>query len=294
MKIDIENFKPNSKAIGALYADACKELLIPYPSFELSSWPRFNELIGGFRTREFTILCGSTGSGKTTLLAHWAKDFLKSNKRLFVMSVETGHTDFVKRSMSAFAGKDMNKGKGVPLEEVKSFHQQFGSFFSGDGIFLSLYDDRINHNLVLQEIEWHRVKKGCEIVFIDNLNYLLEPCGDNQMVAHMDNVVHSLISYSKATDVHIVMVMHPKKTEHGRVESEFDIKGSSTAVQEAYNIFLFNRPKKKAIESGDKTIYDRELMIRKLRRRGENIGKSLWLKYDGKAYTEQSISWTDV
>lgn len=243
--------------------------------------------------KEFTILCGATGAGKTTLLAYWAKEFLKGNKRCFIMSVETGHTDFVKRTMSAFMGQDLNTGQAVPANTLKLFHDQYGGYFSSDGLFLSLYDDRVNHNLVLQEIEWHRVNKGCEIVFIDNLNYLLEAVPDNQLISHMDNVVHSLIKYSKSTDVHIVMVMHPKKTDSGRVESEFDIKGSSTAVQEAYNIILFNRPKPKDISAGLRNIYDRELMIRKLRRKGMNIGKSLWLRYDGKTYSEQSVEWTD-
>jgi len=285
-------FVPHSRSLGELYKETLQELLTPYPSIELHGWPMLNDLLGGFRAREFTILCGSTGAGKTTLLAHWAKAILETRKRCFVMSVETGHTDFIKRTMSAFSGSDLNRGIGLTPDILKLFHAKYGSFFTSDGLFLSLYDNRINHRTVINEIEWHHKHKGCEVVFIDNLNFLMEVASSDNQVQVMDTVVHDLIMYAKRTDVHIVMVMHPKKTDHGRVESEFDIKGSSTAVQEAHNVLLFNRATKKEIESAGRGTYSRELMIRKLRRRGESIGKSLWLNYSNGSYSENSVEET--
>jgi hypothetical protein len=71
------------------------------------------------------------------------------------------------------------------------------------------------------------------------------------------------------------MVMHPKKTVDSRIESEFDIKGSSTAVQEAHNVFLWNRPNKKDLETNFRHPSDRELKIAKMRRRGKYVGKTI-------------------
>ncbi len=287
---DLDSYQPHSKSLGELYLETLKELAMPYPSVDLPGWPMLNEILGGFRMREFTILCGSTGAGKTTLLAAWAKALMQVQKRCFVMSVETGHNDFIKRTMGGFAGRDLNRGKVIEPEELRLFHDQYGPYFTSDALFLSLYDNRVSHDVVMKDILWHKEKKGCDFVFIDNLNFLLEVVSDHRQVEVMDRVVHDLIMLAKRTDVHIIMVMHPKKTEHGRVESEFDIKGSSTAVQEAHNVLLFNRPTKDDVKNNKHGPFMREILVRKLRRRGESIGKSLWLRYSGAGYIEDSVS----
>src|SRR5438477_407814 len=201
MSDSIGEFKPYSRSLGDMYQEALRELAYPYSSIELPHWRMLNQLLGGFRMREFTILCGSTGSGKTTLLANWAKAFMLTGKRCFVMSVETGPTDFVKRTMSTFAQKDLNKGYAVDRETLQIFHQQHGPSFTTDSLFLSLYDSRIHHTEVLKEIQWHREVKNCEIVFIDNLNFLMEVVASSEQITQMDTVVHDLIMFTKRTDV---------------------------------------------------------------------------------------------
>jgi len=83
--------------------------------------------------------------------------------------------------------------------------------------------------------------------------------------------------------------MHPKKTDHGRVESEFDIKGSSTAVQEAHNVWLFNRPSKAVIEEDpEKFKQFREIKIAKCRRYGRFVGDFVSFKcIDGVDFVEE-------
>jgi hypothetical protein len=125
------------------------------------------------------------------------------------------------------------------------------------------------------------------VAFIDNLNFFLEASSGERQNEVMDKVTHDLIIFSKSHDIHIVMVMHPKKTEDGRVESEFDIKGSSTAVQEAHNVFLFNRPSTEMIEGSYATKFDRELKIAKMRRKGRAVGARIILRgINGVRYEE--------
>jgi hypothetical protein len=95
--------------------------------------------------------------------------------------------------------------------------------------------------------------------------------------------------FCKRIDMHVIMVMHPKKTDNGRVESEFDIKGSSTAVQEAHNVFLFNRPSLEDQKIGFDRQNHRELKIAKMRRRGKYVGRRLMFKNNNTAYIEQEL-----
>ena len=106
----------------------------------------------------------------------------------------------------------------------------------------------------------------------------------------MDRVIHELIIFCKHVEVHVIMVMHPKKTETGRVESEFDVKGSSTSVQEAQNVLLFNKPSDDMVKNGLATWRDREIKIAKMRRKGSAVGSKLLLTgVDGVLYKEGSL-----
>ena len=70
-------------------------------------------------------------------------------------------------------------------------------------------------------------------------------------------------------------------------ESEFDIKGSATSVQEAQNVFLFNRPKPKDVNNGRANKDDRELTLQKMRRRGMHTHKTIIFNSEGTRYVEK-------
>lgn len=281
--------RPNYVPASELYSKALEELLIPYPSTPIGLFPGLNRITGGLRPREFTILCGSTGSGKTTFAANLSHSFLMSGTPHFVASVETGPTDFLKRTICSIMRQDWNGGDPVPLHLVQDFDLKHGHFYDKETLNLSLYENRFSVETLTNDIQWMVENKGIKVAIIDNLNFFLEVTPDTSQVVEMDRVVHSLIVFCKQIDVHIIMVMHPKKTDHGRVNDEFDIKGSSTAVQEAHNIFLWNRISQELINDGCNK-NDRELKIVKMRRRGLSIGKKLIFTTDnGVNYTEGKI-----
>lgn len=289
MSNDENDFVSRSVPIVDIYAKALTNLANPTPGVTLKDFPKFNTLTGGFRPREFSILCGATGIGKTTLLANLSKQLIEENTKHLVMSVETGPTDFIQRVMSVFSGRDFNTGDSVPKQDLKDFHRDHGVHFQKESCFLSLYEDRVPMDLLKQDLLYHSQVLGCKVAFIDNLNFFMEVSRSSDTNLEMDKVVHGLVILAKQIDMHIIMVMHPKKTENGRVESEFDIKGSSTAVQEAHNVFLFNRPKKEWVESGIVRESDRELYFAKLRKRGKSVGSRIIYRNFNSKYIEGDV-----
>lgn len=278
--------KPHFATDDELYSKANEELLLPIPATPVTLFPSLNSTIGGLRPREFSILCGATGSGKTTLMANLSHSLILDDIPHFVASVETGPTDFIKRVMSSMGGKDWNHGDSVALGDLRAFNGVFGPRLRKGNLNLSLYEDRFSVEQLCSDITWMVTHKKIKVAIIDNLNFFMEITSASNQVIEMDRVVHSLIILCKQIDVHVVMIMHPRKTDGTRVESEFDIKGSSTAVQEAHNIFLWNRPSKEMMDEGfSKT--SRELKIAKLRRRGRAIGvKILFTTNNGVSYQE--------
>jgi replicative DNA helicase len=273
------------------FGEALTNLLVPIPSIRMVQYPAFSQITGGFRPNEFTILCGSTGTGKTTLLANWSDALIGQEVPHFVASVETGRHDFIRRIISARVGRDWNTGDAVPLNEIKAaLTGPEQDRIRRAKLFLSLYENRFSIEQLMHDIDYMVETHGVKVCFIDNLNFFMEVTSAQQSIVEMDRVIHELIMFCKRTPVHIVMVMHPKKTVDGRVESEFDIKGSSTSVQEAQNVILFNRPKEQLIDEGMATWGDRELTIAKMRRRGAAVGAKIILRgIDGVHYKEGAV-----
>lgn len=281
---------PHVSNMREVYQVALHELAKPYPSLKLGRWPVFNRLVGGFRMREFSILCGPTGTGKTTLLANISEQLAADGIKHFVMSIETGAADYMKRIISIRERRDLNTGEAIPGAELAQITARHLGFISAGTIEFSLYESRLAVDQLMADIRYAVEILGCRVVFIDNLNFLLKVTRAQDQVVEMDNVVHTLIEFVKTLDVHIWMVMHPKKTENGRVVSEFDIKGSSTSVQEAQNVFLFNRPSPEEIGKNKRSPWDRDLTIAKMRRRGAYVGKTIMFRNSHTCYDEEIVS----
>lgn len=271
---------------------AVEELAKPYPAHFLPRWPLFNKAVGGLRPREFSILCGSTGAGKTTFLANLSAQLLEAGTKHFVMSVETGHTDFMKRIISVLEGYDVNQGDAISVERLARITSNHMKLLSSGLIEFSLYDNRVPVEQLIHDLRYMHDIHGCKIAMIDNLNFFMEVTRAADAVIEMDRVIHELIIFCKQIDMHVIMVMHPKKPQGARdtrVESEYEIKGSSTAVQEAHNVFLFNRPKRDDVENGSRNVYERDLTIAKMRRRGQYAGHTLVFESGGTRYSEKGL-----
>lgn len=220
---------------------------------------------------------------------------LKSNVKHFVMSVETGHTDFMTRLISVFYKSDVNTGDTFSKETVAAASAAALPQLSKNLIDLSIYEDRVTLDQLCYDLEFANKERGCQVAFVDNLNFFLEVTSAQNQLIETDRVIHGLIILCKKLDMHVVMIMHPRKTDYGtRVEHEFDIKGSSTAVQEAHNIFLWNRPRREDIEDCALNETDRELYIAKLRRRGKYVGSRIYFGFQDSYYYEKGCSRTDI
>tara|TARA_R100001086_G_C11836309_1_gene257925 strand:- start:917 stop:1876 length:960 start_codon:yes stop_codon:yes gene_type:complete len=287
--IDIDKVIPKYKLLRDYLPEALESLLMPPDAANCDFWPKFHHLVGGLRPREYSIICGPTGSGKTAWTASMIERLATRNHKVLVASVENGPIDFTRRTVSARVKQNWNTGEVIPLQWVERFTQE-NPGFNDLPIHILPYEDRVNNLELMQQVA-HAVKvAGVEVVVLDNLNFFMEVTSDSRIIQEMDRVVHNWIIFCKSYDVHIFMVMHPKKTDGARIKSEFDIKGSSTAVQEAHNVFLMNRIEPEIVEEDPRWSNCRELIITKCRRRGFAFGKTVIFRSPdaGASYEEGS------
>lgn len=231
-------------------------------------------------------------SGKTTLIANMSAQLVKSGVKHFVMAVETGKNDFVRRVVSILSGRDFNTGDKISHDDLVKYAASSNEYMCKNHLMLSRYENRAPLEDLMRHLLIARNKHGAKIAFVDNLNFFLDVVSDSNSTQEMDRVIHELIIFCKKIDMHIVMIMHPKKPSHAqdtRIYSEFDIKGSSTAVQEAQNIFFWNRPHPDDVKTLNRSKFDREFKINKMRRRGRFVGSTIVFKFENERLIEHDV-----
>lgn len=287
-----EEFKPNSVNLSDQYLSSLMLLALPIEGIRIPGWNMLNSITGGFRPNEFTIYCGPPGIGKTTLLVDWIASLAQEKIRSYVLPIETGTHDVVAKMMSHYAKRDMNQGEAIPAEVLSDFDQKFGSIFSSNVVSLGAYDRRLSVELLCSEIAYHVKHYGAKIAIVDNLNYLLNTNNVKNPNQVQDEVMQDLISFVKAIPVHVIMVMHSRKSQEGdgRVKSMEDIKGSKTAIDEAQNVLIVNDPDPTLLKSGKLSKLHREITFAKLRYRGMLRNKKLFVRYENGSYVEDSTT----
>lgn len=275
----------NFNHASALLAGALHELAFPVPGIDLFWWQRFNDVTGGLRAGELTLVCAPTGAGKTQFLANVACQMWIQNVPTFIAPVETGDQDFLIRMCSVMDGVDWNTGQAHSQDKVMRLSEKYARRFEESPLYLASYDNRVSIEDMEAMLRFQVQANGVKVALLDNLNFFLkiERASDQNLV--IDEAVRMIGNVAKQTKLHIMLVCHPKKTDGGRVVSEFDLKGSSSLVQEAANVLLWNRPPSEAAALDT----DREAVFKKMRRRGTAVNKAFWFAYKGGRFEEKNL-----
>lgn len=277
----------NMKTGVEIFKDALVEIANPPEGIRIPEWPLFSQYTGGLRMNEFTIFCGATGSGKTQFLANLLVHLTRRGVKCFAAPVETGPNDLARRMLSVVSGMDLNTGDAFDVKKPE-FETTVGNNYSMiENMVFSTHDNRVDIQEMVQMLKYMNDIHGVKVAVLDNLNFFLKPTSAADSLIEMDSAVHEFVMLAKKIPIHIFLVMHPRKTDGGKITSEFDIKGSSTAVQEASNILLMNRLSEDQIQiGGELNIFCREFVFKKIRKRGFYVNSKFFMKYDGGAYRE--------
>lgn len=276
------NIKPGIE----VFNEACLEIVTPPIGVLIPEWKTFTQYTGGLRMHEFTIFCGATGAGKTQFLANLLVHLTKQGIKCFAAPVETGSTDLARRMISVVCKRDVNTGEALPIQ---TFSKSLGANSEiMENIYFSTHDNRVEIEEMIQTLKFMSEVHNVKVAVLDNLNFFLKPTKSSETMLEMDEAVHKFVMLAKKIPIHIFLVMHPRKTDGGKIKSEFDIKGSSTAVQEASNILLMNRLDEDEFSDDPNGLnkFCREFSFKKIRKRGFYVNELFYMRYVGGAYVE--------
>ncbi|EDW75445.1 uncharacterized protein Dwil_GK23862 [Drosophila willistoni] len=197
-------------------------------------WKRFpvlNKLLKGHRRGELTILTGPTGSGKTTFMSEYSLD-------LAIQGVSTLWGSFEIRN-TRLASTLLRQYVGYPLDDKLNEFSHWATEFERIPLYFMTFHGQQPLKPVLEAIEHASYVHDVQHVIIDNLQFMMGVSsyrGDKFW--EQDSIIAAFRSFATKHNVHVTLVMHPRKERQEDELTTSSVFGTAKATQEADNVLI--------------------------------------------------------
>ncbi len=190
----------------------------------------FDDLLGGLRPNELSLLTGETGSGKTTFAAHLGYRIAKVGHAILIASFEMKPPTIIRKMVQSQAGHSL-----FPFSR-DAFSPYFTYISSLPIYFIDVYGE-IGTPELKDAIYYARRRYGIEFVLLDHLHFFLKYSADHERQA-IDQALKDIKSWAMDLGIHIILIVHPTKLTYDNKEVHLnDLKGSSGLKQIPDNVF---------------------------------------------------------
>ena len=194
-----------------------------------TGWKTFDDLLGGFRPNELTVLTGETASGKTTMAANLGYRLSEENHPVLIASFEMKPIPIIKKMIQMGQGRPF---RDLSKNEIEAALQHISTLPLH---FIDVYGE-IGTSELKDSIYYAKRRYGIEFVILDHLHFFLRYSGDQERQA-IDQALRDIKSWAMDLDIHIILIVHPTKlTYDNKVVHLNDLKGSSGLKQIPDNV----------------------------------------------------------
>ncbi|XP_065910800.1 twinkle mtDNA helicase-like [Dysidea avara] len=199
-------------------------------------WQRFPGLtktLKGHRPGEVTILTGPTGSGKTTLVSEMSLDLCQQGVTTLWGSFEIKNVRLVKTLL--------NQLSGIKLEKSLSQYPYWADQFEQLPLYFMNFYGTVDIDTVIEVMTHAAYIYDIQHVVIDNLQFMIGSAGIDDKYSLQNKAIAEFRKFAFMKNVHVTIVIHPRK-EDSHVELQTaSISGSAKASQEADNILILQK-----------------------------------------------------
>jgi len=226
---------------SAVRDQVLEEILNPnkYSGVQVSSLPSLNNIIKGFRRGEMTVVTGPTGSGKTTFLCQLSLDIAEQGHPTLWGSFEIKNTRLLQKMMQQFSreplvvnGTDSINYLNALADRFENLPLYFMKFHGGSDV-----DD------VLDAMDYAAYVHDVQHIILDNLQFMISRNSSGSRNSfdkfdYQDMAIEKFRKFATERNVHVTVVVHPRKEDEYSRLGISSIFGSAKATQEADSVLI--------------------------------------------------------
>lgn len=196
-------------------------------------WKRFdslNELIRGFRRGELSIFSGRTGSGKTTFMSEYSLDLCTQGVNTLWGSFEVSNVRLAKMQLKQFSA--------INLEENLDQFDSWADKFQKLPMYYLTFHGAQEVEKVLEAMSTAVYLYDISHAIIDNIQFMMGTGRNMDRFYTQDLIIQKLREFATLHNVHLTLVIHPRKEDDNERLTTNSIFGGAKATQEADNVIL--------------------------------------------------------
>ncbi|KAK4529294.1 hypothetical protein CCYA_CCYA01G0151 [Cyanidiococcus yangmingshanensis] len=216
-----------------LRSDVQRELANPLQVRGLQSQalPGLNRLLKGHRRGELSIYSGPTGIGKTTVLSQLSIDYCMQGANTLWGSFELNNVRMAKVMLSQFAG--------IGPEALWERFDEHADRFEQLPLYFLRFFGSSEVDQVIHAMEYAAYVYDVAHVVLDNLQFMTSGQGRGyERFEIMDRAMEKFRAFATDHNVHISVVIHPRKEDEDQLLKTASVFGSAKATQEADNVII--------------------------------------------------------
>lgn len=245
---------------------------IPLPS----SWSHLNEMMnGGMEKGEITIIGALTSIGKSTIINNVVYHLIENTRfKVGAMYLEGTKREVVRDLLSLDAGVNLRTADRATIDLEGLKNRFFENLAKKDQFVYVDHQGSISTDEIFDKLSYLAKAENCDVIIIDPVQAGVNSSDNGAIIEFMD----TLLKFAKETDTCVIAVSHMKKPseENPHAVTEYQLMGSSSLNQIAFNTILISRDK---MNPDPVKRSATKLQLVKCRRTG-NTGDAGWLRYD--------------
>jgi twinkle protein len=219
-----------------LRRDVYEEIVNPLKACGVQSraFPSLNRLMKGHRMGEVTVLTGPTGCGKTTLLSQLSLDLCGQGVSTLWGSFEIKNTRLMHKMLTQLAQRNLSG-------DVNAFEAAADRFEALPMYFLRFFGST-DVDEVLDAMEYAVYAYDVQHILLDNVQFMMAGQGRGfDKFERQDAALDKFRKFASAKNVHLTLVIHPRKEQEDQDLTLSSVFGTAKATQEADNVLILQR-----------------------------------------------------
>ena len=196
---------------------------------------------GGIAAGEVTIIGALTSIGKSTMVYNLVHGmYQESAKKIGCVFLEADVGETVEKLLSVYMGVNI---ADVPTEsrDYNLYHEKYDELANSDKLHILDHQGALESDELFAKMQYLVKGLDCDIIILDPLQAAVTSNENGVIDAFMDKC----LKLAKQTGVSIIIVSHMRKpnAKDAHDVGEYDLKGSGSINQIAFNTILLSRDK---------------------------------------------------